>query len=436
MPSGTSDARPLLGVGDGPYADQVVLVAGVQSVAVGGPGNGDALGWLRAVRRQLRNHGLTLQVVHGQRLLRRDAHPEAVGREGDLVDGRLHVDLEQLLAGAQVPQECHAVLAAGRAQRPVRRHRHGGDVVAVALEGALALAPVHIPYLDGVVPAAGDHDRVLQRRREADAAHPVLVTVAQELVHAFARHVPDADHVVATRGHDQAVVRGEGDGEHVLGVLQELALALAIAQVPHADGAVPGRGQRVVGGVGQRHARHEAGVALQAVARQTVVAIHAMAVDVGLPRDGRAVARRGYHLDVRLCLLRAGQGGDPSAVALQVTLVVHGEAKWTEKKLICSTCVEEGWGVWMWAQKSEEIAKVVMREGVQEECASVCRCARESSGWARGGASETAATSGEYASPNGGAWSRVKHVTDGAMHTISRHSRVMADDDPSRMALV
>jgi hypothetical protein len=83
--------------------------------------------------------------------------------------------------------------------------------------------------------------------------------------HSNATHqgVPELDGLVAGARDDLAVVDREGHGEHVLGVAHEAARRLAGLDLPQAEGAVPGTGERELAVRGDDHVRHEVAVAAQ-----------------------------------------------------------------------------------------------------------------------------------------------------------------------------
>lgn len=107
-------------------------------------------------------------------------------------------------------------------------------------------------YLDELVPASGDDDRVLWVWREAHAGDPLGVALVGDGVLAVTKGVPQLDGAVTRTGDDLAVVGGEGDGEDVVGVSDETAGGLAGGQLPQAQSLVPRRGQSV-GTVGGDH---------------------------------------------------------------------------------------------------------------------------------------------------------------------------------------
>ena len=57
---------------------------------------------------------------------------------------------------------------------------------------------------------------------------------------ALGQGVPQLDGLVPAGGHNLPVISGEGDGQHVLGVVLEPAGGLPGAQVPETEVLVPG----------------------------------------------------------------------------------------------------------------------------------------------------------------------------------------------------
>jgi hypothetical protein len=107
-----------------------------------------------------------------------------------------------------------------------------------------------IPYLDELVPRAGDNDGVLGVGAEADAGNPLGVALVGDGVLAVTEGVPQLDGAVTRAGDDLAVVGREGDGQNVVGVANEAAGGGASGELPEAEGLVPRSGQSVgtVGG--------------------------------------------------------------------------------------------------------------------------------------------------------------------------------------------
>lgn len=141
---------------DTPGADLVVGVAGEQGLAVGAPGEADALGLaallalLDVLGLELVDLALLLEVEDGDAAAGRRAQPVAVRREHERVDFVPGVQRVQVLGLVEIPQHRRAVLAAGRAQRAVGRDRHRVDVAGVTDVVGLETAGSELPDLDAV----------------------------------------------------------------------------------------------------------------------------------------------------------------------------------------------------------------------------------------------------------------------------------------------
>lgn len=105
-------------------------------------------------------------------------------------------------------------------------------------------------HLDKLVPTSRNDYGVLRVRREAHARHPFGVALVGDGVLAVTEGVPQLDRSVTGTGNDLAVVGGERDGEHIVGVANEAAGGVASGELPEAEGFVPRRGESVcaVGG--------------------------------------------------------------------------------------------------------------------------------------------------------------------------------------------
>jgi len=66
------------------------------------------------------------------------------------------------------------------------------------------------------------------------------VTLLLDGVLALSKGVPQLDGLVAGSGDNLTIVSGESHAHHILGVIFETAGGLAGAQVPEAEGLVPG----------------------------------------------------------------------------------------------------------------------------------------------------------------------------------------------------
>ena len=131
--------------------------------------------------------------------------------------------------------------------------------------------------------------------------------------------VPDLDLVVATSGKDLSVISGQGDGEDVLGVSNELVDGLAGGDVPEADGAVP-RGREAEATISsEADLVNEVRVSGEHLLGSSPLNIILISVSfVKLPLDKGLVARAGEEefnfLSINL-LLTNSEGGNPATVA-------------------------------------------------------------------------------------------------------------------------
>lgn len=205
-----------------PDADGVVGVAGEQGLAVGGPGQGEAL-WLLGLgcgrndlRAQLLNGLLACQIPDLDGWAIGDAQPVAVGREAQGIDDVIVLQSVQILAVIQIPQQSLGVLATGGAQRTIGRDGHGVQVTIVTVMVVLQLAVGQVPDLDGTIPAAGHDDGIGVVGRETHARHPIGVAILLDGELALSQSVPQLDGLVTRARHDLTVVSREGNREHIL----------------------------------------------------------------------------------------------------------------------------------------------------------------------------------------------------------------------------
>ena len=141
---------------DTPGTDLVVGVTGEQGLAIGGPGEGDALGLaglladLDVLGLELVNLGLLLKVEDDDGRGGGGAEPVAVGGEDkgvDLVTGGERVEVLGLV---QVPEHGGSVLTTGGAQGAIGRDGDGVDVSGVTDVVGLDAAGSEFPDLDDV----------------------------------------------------------------------------------------------------------------------------------------------------------------------------------------------------------------------------------------------------------------------------------------------
>jgi len=165
-----------------PDPDLVVRVAGVQGLAVGGPGQRQALGLdgglVRAVGLvgdlELLNGFLVLQVPDLDARAGSGAKPVPVRAEDQSADLFAAVQLVEGVVAvlAEVPEEGLAVLATGGSQGTIGGDGDGVDESGVALEVVLELEVAEVPDLDDLVPTAGDDHGVVGGGGESDGRDP------------------------------------------------------------------------------------------------------------------------------------------------------------------------------------------------------------------------------------------------------------------------
>ena len=88
-------------------------------------------------------------------------------------------------------------------------------------------------YLHNLVPASRHDDRVLRAWTEANAAHPLRVTVLSNVELAVAKRVPQLDSTVTTSGHNLAVVGAKAHTENVASVTNKATRCLTRRYLSH-----------------------------------------------------------------------------------------------------------------------------------------------------------------------------------------------------------
>lgn len=139
---------------DAPGTDDVVGVASEQSLAVGAPGKGNALGVAGVlvvrdgeVRLELVNLGLLLEVKNDDAGGSGSAEPVAVGGEDESVDLVVGVKGVEVLGLVKIPKHGGTILATGGAQGSIGGDGNGVDVAGVADVVGLQLAGGELPNL-------------------------------------------------------------------------------------------------------------------------------------------------------------------------------------------------------------------------------------------------------------------------------------------------
>ena len=301
---------------DSPDTDDVVSVAGEQSGTVGGPREREAV-WNNGFWTKFNfkfwskfiDNNFRLEIPNLNARVGRGAEPVSVGGEDECVDDAVSLEGVQAFALVQIPEHGRGILTTGCAQGAVWRNGDRVEVTSVTLEVVAKLAVGQVPDLDKVVPAAADNERVGGRRREADAGDPFGVSILLDGVLALAESVPKFDGLVARAGNNLTVVGGEGNGEDILGVANEATGGLTSAEIPEAEGSVPGATE------GKLCVRRDDDI-LNKV-RVAAKCAHWLAVVVLITsktpvNDGLVARRREDHLRV---FWSGGDGRDPARVA-------------------------------------------------------------------------------------------------------------------------
>ena len=159
---------------------------------------------------------------------------------------RRRLDLADHLAVLAVPDEQHAVGAAGRDPRAVGRGGHAEDVVAGAAEDARDPAVVRVPDPHLRIARGTDHLRLAGN--PAHRGHLLARGLERaDLLAGF--EVPDLEHVVRPAGDELLAVRLPVDGHDVVRVPFERAQQLAVGDARHLEELV-GRGRGELRAVG------------------------------------------------------------------------------------------------------------------------------------------------------------------------------------------
>ena len=138
---------------DTPGTDDVVGVTGEEGLAIGGPGEGDALGLaglladVLELGLELVDLALLLEIEDDDAAGGGSAEPVAVGGEDEGVDLVVGVERVEVLALVEVPEHGGTVLATGGAERAIGGDGDGVDVAGVTDVVSLELAGRELPNL-------------------------------------------------------------------------------------------------------------------------------------------------------------------------------------------------------------------------------------------------------------------------------------------------
>nr|GMC80188.1 Zinc finger, CCHC-type [Ipomoea batatas] len=160
-----------------------------------------------------------------------------------------------------------SIFASASAQRAIRRHSNGVHVACVASKSGTELAVGQIPDFDGSIPRPRNNGGLESAGAEANTRNPFVVTIGVlNSVLALTQSVPQLDGAVTGRRHNLAVINGEGNRQHVLGVANEPAGCGTGLKVPEAELTVPGAGESKLAVGRENHVLNKVGVAGEAAA--------------------------------------------------------------------------------------------------------------------------------------------------------------------------
>jgi hypothetical protein len=307
------------------HANEVIGETSKEMLTIAGPSKGDALnrdglGFLVALLLEdnvFADNLAGLEVPDANGRGGGSAEPVAHRREDKGMDDVISRKAGQVATLVEVPEHGLTVLTTRSAERTIRGNGNGVNVVSVSGEVHAELAVGKFPDLDDLVPTSRDNERNVRVRGEADAADPLFVPVLGEGELKVTKSVPEVDGLVARSGDDLTVVGGEGDGENILGVANELAGAVTSAQFPQTESSIPRSGKSEVTIRREGNILDEVGMSGQSSERLSVLDIGST---VELPNDDAAVARSGDDLVGEA--LTGGvdsNGRDPATVSSKFT---------------------------------------------------------------------------------------------------------------------
>jgi len=198
-------------MGDLPDTDDIISVSGKEGLTISRPGERDASRSLsslsnRHFRAKLIYDALAFEIPDLDAGFGGSAKPVPVGAENKGVDDVTSIKGIEVLPFVEIPKHGDPVLSSGSAKRAVWGNGDGVNVSSVPDVIGPELAVGEVPDFDKLVPASGDDDGVGGVGGEADAGHPLGMTVLGDGVFAFSQGVPELDGLITGSGDDLAVV--------------------------------------------------------------------------------------------------------------------------------------------------------------------------------------------------------------------------------------
>ena len=225
------------------------------------------------VNSELVNHALGLKVPDLDGTGGGGYKPIPVGWEYKGVDDVTSLKGVESLSLSKVPKHGNSVFAAWGTKRAIGGDSDTVEVSGVADKVGSQFAGAQWPDLHDFVPAGWHDNGGGDVGRESDARHPLGVAILGDGVFAVTDGVPDLDSQVTRAWDDLSVVRRESNGEHVLGVSNESARAVAGLDLPQTEGGIPWAGQGEVSIRGDHDVRNEVVVASEGTLGEAVVAV-------------------------------------------------------------------------------------------------------------------------------------------------------------------
>ena len=247
-----------------------------------------------------------------------DQPVELLGEENG-VDGGVAVVLGEPLALDDIPDHDHTIAGAGGEEGGVLDDIKGGNLSLVTTEGVEKGHVEVIPNLDGLIPGGGDAKSGLLGVVESDNRDGISMVVLVDGELALGTGVPDFDVSVEGAGDDLSVISGEGNGEHIYLVTNELGDGSSAGNVPETDRAVPGGREGEAGVTSELDLADEVRVTSHHLSGHTpLLVVFLFTLGGKVPLDESSVTGAGEEEFLAISVdlfLTDGERGDPTTVA-------------------------------------------------------------------------------------------------------------------------
>ena len=270
---------------------------GKEGGTIGGPRHARAEGWLRTLSYILKlwthliHERFGFEIPNLDGVLGCSAQPVVTGGEAEGLDGVICIQCIEPLAFCKIPKHGNSIFATRCTEGTIWGDGDCVQIASVSRQVEAQFAVGQVPHLHQFVPSAGDDDGIGRDGGESHAAHPFGVSafLLADGELALTDGVPQLDGFVPRSRNDLTVVDGHGHGQHVFGVSDESPRGFSGAEVPEAEGSIPGSGDGVLSIVGDHHILHEVVVSTQGSPGISVGPFFARQG----PHDDALVTRRG-----------------------------------------------------------------------------------------------------------------------------------------------